>query len=106
VADAESIIETGVDGFVNWMSGRQSVPLIHALQQQAETWRSVELQRARRLLARGEDPETVLEALARGLTQKMLHGPMAGLHAAAPDERDALGDTLSRLFLKCPRGRD
>ena len=55
------------------------MPLIQALQTQAETWRAAELQRARKLLARGEDVDAVLEALSRGLTQKMLHGPMAGL---------------------------
>jgi glutamyl-tRNA reductase len=102
VADAESIVETGVQDFVRWMGVRESVPLIHALQERAEAWRGVELQRARRLLARGEDPEAVLEALARGLTQKMLHGPMAGLHATDGEDREALAATLTSLFLECP----
>jgi len=102
VADAESLVESGVQEFVRWMGSRQSVPLIHALQEQAEAWRGVELQRARRSLARGEDPDAVLEALARGLTQKMLHGPMAGLHASEGEAREALAATLSSLFLKCP----
>jgi glutamyl-tRNA reductase len=102
VADAEAIVETGVQDFVRWQASRQSVPLIHALQERAEAWRGVELQRARRQLARGEDPEVVLEALARGLTQKMLHGPMAGLHGTEGEAREALAATLSSLFLKCP----
>ena len=59
-------------------------------------------QRARKLLAKGDDIEAVLEALSRGLTQKMLHGPMAGLQHTEGEERAALTNTLSKLFLQCP----
>jgi len=99
---AETIIESGVQDFLRWLGTRDTVPLIQALQTQAETWRAGELQRARKLLAKGEDIEAVLEALSRGITQKMLHGPMAGLQATDADERAALTHTLSRLFLQCP----
>ena len=102
VGQAETIIESGVQEFVRWLGTRESVPLIQALQSQAELWRAAELQRARKLLAKGDDIDAVLEALSRGLTQKMLHGPMAGLQATEGDERVALTDTLSRLFLRCP----
>jgi len=102
VGQAESIIESGVQEFVRWLGTRETVPLIQALQTQAEAWRAAELQRARKLLAKGEDIEAVLEALSRGLTQKMLHGPMAGLQGTEGEERVALTNTLSRLFLQCP----
>jgi glutamyl-tRNA reductase len=59
-----------------------------------------ELQRARRMLARGDDVESVLEALTRGLTQKMLHGTMAELKTAEGDQRQQLAHTVSRLFLR------
>ncbi len=102
VGQAESIIESGVQDFVRWLGTRDTVPLIQALQTQAETWRAAELQRARKLLAKGEDIDAVLDALSRGITQKMLHGPMAGLQATDGGERVALTHTLSRLFLQCP----
>ena len=102
VGQAETIIESGVQDFLRWLGTRDTVPLIQALQTQAETWRAGELQRARKLLAKGEDIDAVLEALSRGITQKMLHGPMAGLQATDADERAALTHTLSRLFLQCP----
>ncbi|MBC8058737.1 MAG: glutamyl-tRNA reductase [Rhizobiales bacterium] len=102
VGQAETIIESGVQEFVRWQGTRQTVPLIQALQTQAETWRTAELQRARKLLAKGDDIDAVLEALSRGLTQKMLHGPMAGLQGTEGEERLALTTTLSRLFLQCP----
>jgi glutamyl-tRNA reductase len=102
VGQAETIIESGVQDFVRWLGTRATVPLIQALQAQAEAWRTAELQRARKLLAKGDDIDAVLEALSRGLTQKMLHGPMAGLQGTEGDERAALTQTLSRLFLQCP----
>lgn len=102
VGQAETIIESGVQEFVRWLGTRETVPLIQALQTQAEVWRAGELQRARRLLAKGDDIDAVLEALSRGLTQKMLHGPMAGLQGTEGEERVALTNTLSRLFLQCP----
>jgi glutamyl-tRNA reductase len=100
VAQAEAIIETGVQGFVHWLGQRESVPLIQALHNQADEWRASEMARARKLLARGEDIDTVLEALSRGLTQKMLHGTMAELHAAEGERREQLAQTVSRLFLR------
>jgi glutamyl-tRNA reductase len=102
VGQAETIIESGVQDFVRWLGTRENVPLIQALQTQAEAWRASEVLRARKLLAKGDDIEAVLEALSRGLTQKMLHGPMAGLQGTDGEERIALTQTLSRLFLQCP----
>ena len=64
VGQAETIIESGVQDFVRWLGTRETVPLIQALQTQAEAWRASELQRARKLLAKGEDLEAVLEALS------------------------------------------
>jgi glutamyl-tRNA reductase len=100
VAQAEAIIETGVQSFVQWLDRRGSVPLIQALHAQADDWRSTEMARARKLLASGADVDAVLEALSRGLTQKLLHGTLAELNATDGDERLRLAQTVSRLFLR------
>ena len=104
VAQAEVIIESGVQSFVQWLDRRSSTPLIQALHAQADDWRSLEIARARKLLAGGENVDTVLEALSRGLTQKMLHGTLAELRTVDGEERSRLVDTVSRLFLR-PGGR-
>lgn len=104
VAQAEAIIETGVQSFAHWLEQRSAVPLIQALQAQTDDWRAAEIARARKLLARGEDLDAVLDALARGLTQKMLHGTLAELHAADAVQRRELAQTVSRLFLRGHRG--
>jgi glutamyl-tRNA reductase len=100
VQQAEAIIESGVQSFAHWLDQRATVPLIQALRAQADDWRAAEIARARKLLAKGEDVEAVLDALSRGLTQKMLHGALAELHAADAQAREQVAQTVSRLFLR------
>ena len=98
VAQAESIIDTRVQAFMNWVDSRAVVPLIQNLHESSEQMRQAELDRARKLLAKGEDIEAVLEALSKGLTAKFLHGPQQALHAADADERARLAQLLPQLF--------
>ena len=100
VAQAEAIIDSGVQSFVHWLGQRSTVPLIQALHSQADDWRQVEIARAQKLLARGDSIEAVLDALSKGLTQKMLHGTLAELQNAAPEQRTQLAGVVSRLFLR------
>ena len=100
MAQAEVIIDAGVQSFMHWLDQRGAVPLIRQLNAQTDEWRAIELARARKLLARGESIDAVLEALSRGLTQKMLHGAMAELHAGDATARQHTAQTLSRLFLR------
>ena len=100
VEQAEAIIDAGVQGFSHWLDQRASVPLIQALTRQADDWRATEIQRARKALAKGEPVDVVLEALTRGLTQKMLHGTLAELRASEGAQRHHLADTVARLFLR------
>ena len=102
VAEAESIIDTQVNAFMNWMVQRQSVPLIQELHARGDAVRQQEVERARKMLAKGEDPAVVLEALSRALTAKFMHGPTTLLsHHAGKDPE--LANMLSGL-LPVPRG--
>ncbi|MDR2334898.1 glutamyl-tRNA reductase [Diaphorobacter ruginosibacter] len=104
VQQAEVIIDHGVQSFMHWLDQRSprggSVPLIQQINAQADEWRAMEITRAKKLLARGEDIDTVLEALSRGITQKMLHGTMAELHKGDVEQRAQTADTVQRLFLR------
>ncbi|MGE4330944.1 glutamyl-tRNA reductase [Diaphorobacter sp.] len=107
VAQAEAIIDAGVQNFMHWMELRSPaahdggvVPLIQQLNTQADAWRALEIARAKKRLAKGEDIDTVLEALSRGLTQKMLHGTMAELRAGDAEARARTAQAVSRLFLR------
>lgn len=103
VAQAEAIVDAGVAGFLSWMDQRASVPVIQQLQAQADAWRALELARARKALARGDDVEAVLEQLSRGLTQKMLHGPLSQLNSGDAAEREHAGRAIDRFFLRRER---
>jgi glutamyl-tRNA reductase len=103
VAEAEVIIDAGVQSFVHWLDQRSDVPLIQQLNQQAEAWRTAELARAQKLLAKGEPVEAVLETLAKSLTQKMLHGAMAELHADDAQARQSARQAIEQFFLRAGR---
>ncbi|MFZ3124573.1 MAG: glutamyl-tRNA reductase [Acidovorax sp.] len=107
VAQAEAIIDAGVQSFMHWMDLRSPagaaggvVPLIQQINAQTDEWRALEIARAKKLLAKGENVDAVLEALSRGLAQKMLHGTMAELRAGDADMRAQTAQTVSRLFLR------
>ena len=98
VIEAEQIISTRVDGFLHWMSARQTVPAIRALREHAEVLRRTELERAMRLLAKGDDPCKVLEALSHGLANKLLHGPTRYLSQADDEHKAEVGQLVHQLF--------
>ena len=103
VAQAEAIVDTGVQSFMHWLDKRHTVPLIQELKAQADAWRAQELARAHKALAKGEDPAAVLEALSKGLTQKMLHGAFAELHAADAVARERASHAIEHFFLRKER---
>jgi glutamyl-tRNA reductase len=107
VAQAEAIIDTGVRNFMHWLDQRDPahgvVSLIQQLNHQAGSWRTAEIARARKLLAKGESVDTVLEALARGLTQKMLHGALAELNTGDSAAREQAAQVIQRIFLRKER---
>lgn len=95
---AESIIETRVHHFMKWMHSRETVPTIRALRDHAERQRRLELERAMKQLARGDDPEIVMDHLSHALTNKLMHGPTHALSNATQDERESLESWLRRLY--------
>jgi glutamyl-tRNA reductase len=101
VEQAEAIIETRVQSFMHWVDDRAMVPVIQNMHETSEAMRLLELERARKMLAKGADIDAVLDALSRGLTAKFLHGPQQALHRAQGDERAHLATLLPQLL----RGR-
>jgi len=97
VVQAEAIIEARVQNFMHWLQKREMVPVIRDMHEASENLRQMELERARKLLARGESPEQVLEQLAHGLTQKFMHGPLSALNRAEESERAQLLQWLPQL---------
>jgi glutamyl-tRNA reductase len=101
VAQAEVIVDAGVQDFLQWMRQRTegTTHLIQRINAQSDTWRLAEIARAKRLLAKGEDIDSVLDALSRGLAQKFLHPAFSQLNATDAAQRAAAQDAVQRLFL-------
>ena len=98
VVEAEGIIDQRVDGFLHWLDSRDTVPTIRALREHADQLRQAELERALRMLARGDDPQKVLESLSQGLTNKLMHAPTRFLNDAQGDHRGDCTQLVQRLF--------
>jgi len=98
VVQAEAIIETEVGDFMQWVDNRELVPMIRELRDSAERARRREVERALRKLARGDEPQQILEQLSHGLTNKFLHAPTHALNHINVDDREQLVALLRRLY--------
>lgn len=95
---AEEIIDVQVTQFMGWLKSLEAVSTIRAYREQAEQMRDEELDKARRLLARGASAEEVLQQLARTLTNKLVHAPSAQMKQAGFEGRFDLLDAARELF--------
>ncbi|MEO1956318.1 MAG: glutamyl-tRNA reductase [Methylophilaceae bacterium] len=95
---AEIIVSTRVEAFMHWLQKRNSVPTIKALRDQAETMRTTELERATKLIQKGESPEKALEMLSLAITKKMLHAPSHALNQSHGDEHERLAQLLRHIY--------
>ncbi len=96
--EAESIVANRVEHFMQWFKKRDAVPTIKALRDQAESMRKAEMEKALKLLQKGESPEKVLESFSIALTNKFLHAPSHALNQSHGDEHAKLEDTLKQLY--------
>jgi len=87
-AQASDIIESGVQNYMRQMRSLTAVNTLRAFRGKAEGLRDLEIEKALRALEKGENPAKVLESLARGLTNKLIHAPSVQLKKASADGRD------------------
>ena len=92
---AEVMIEEGLVTYLESERSLDAVSSIRDYRQNMEALRDEELGRAMAKLAKGEDPEIVMQRLARDLANKMMHAPTVQLKKAS-----ALGDDQSLALLQ------
>ncbi len=99
--EAEGILEQEVEAFHVWWRSLETVSTISSLRNKIETIREQELEKALSRLGSefGEKHQEVIEALTRGIVNKILHDPMVQLRAQQDVEarRDCM-QTLQKLF--------
>ncbi len=99
--EAEVLLEEEVEAFDVWWRSLETVPIISCLRQKIEGIREQELEKALSRLGSefAEKHQEVIEALTRGIVNKILHDPMVQLRAQQDIEarRRAMA-TLELLF--------
>jgi glutamyl-tRNA reductase len=92
---AEEIIDAQVNHFLAWLRAQGAHSTIRF---QAEQSRDETLQKALALLKNGNPPEEVLNRLAYGLTNKLIHTPSVQIKDAAENERHDLIAAAREIF--------
>ncbi|WP_133011688.1 glutamyl-tRNA reductase [Marinomonas flavescens] len=88
---AELIIEEGVDSYRRIVESRKVSDLIVDYRHTAEDIKNIELVKALKSLESGHSPEQVINKLAHGLMNKLIHAPTRYLRDAGADaDQDAL----------------
>jgi glutamyl-tRNA reductase len=97
---AEAIINLEVERFQARMQTLDVVPTIVSLQDHLETIRQAEIDRVRgRLGPLNTDQEAAIEALTRGIVNKIMHTPISTLKSAAREsEVTTVVELVRRLF--------
>ncbi|MBD2257127.1 glutamyl-tRNA reductase [Pseudanabaena sp. FACHB-2040] len=99
--EAESLLEEEVESFMDWWRSLDTVNTISCLRTKIETIREQELEKALSRLGSefAEKHQEVIEALTRGIVNKILHDPMVQLRTQRDIEaRKHAMQTLSVLF--------
>ena len=97
-AQAELIIERGVEDYRKALRSLNAVSTLRALRDKADAIREGELERALKALESGESAEAVVSSLARLLTQKLVHSPSVQMKKASAAGRDELLELTAELF--------
>jgi glutamyl-tRNA reductase len=97
---AEAIVTVEVERFQARLQTLDVVPTIVSLQDHLETIRQAEIDRVRgRLGPLSPDQELAVEALTRGIVNKIMHTPISTLKSAAREpEATTVIDLVRRLF--------
>jgi glutamyl-tRNA reductase len=97
---AEEIIREEVDRMMLRLKTREVAPTIVSLQEQLEQWRAGEIERQRGKLGKlTPQQEEAIDAITRGIINKIAHGPITELRKQAGDSGGAhVLSVIRRLF--------
>ena len=99
--EAQGLLDQEVESFMDWWRSLDTVSTISSLRSKVETIREQELEKALSRLGSefAEKHQEVIEALTRGIVNKILHDPMVQLRAQRDIEaRKRAMQTLQVLF--------
>ena len=99
-AKAEDIVQVEVERFAQRMQTLDVVPTILSLQEYLEDIRQAEIDRYRSRLGEvSAEQEAAIDAMTRGMINKIMHTPIVALKSAAKDpESTTVIDVIRKLF--------
>ena len=97
-AQAEDIVTQHAQGFLGWLQSLDANETIIGYRRQAEAIRDELLEKARRRLAAGDAADEVLQTLAAGLTNRLIHQPTARIREASVEGRSELVSAARELL--------
>ena len=97
-AAAEELVDEGANRYLARRRVQLDKALLTELRTNATDIQQREVERALRDMAAGKEPAQVIEQLARGLTNKLMHAPTAGLRQASEAGRTDLVDLIKTLY--------
>jgi glutamyl-tRNA reductase len=105
-AEAEGLLAEESQLFLEWWDGLEAVPLVNRLRNQLEDIREQELQKA--LSRMGPDlsarERKVVEALSKGIINKILHTPVTRLRAPQPRQQRHLAMKVMQDLFELDEG--
>jgi len=102
--EAEEIVAHQAGRFMRKLQSLGATDTIRDYRAQVDTIRVAQLARAKKQLAAGKSAESVLEQLAHGLSNKLMHTPTARLREAAEfGEHEVIDNARRVLGLTMPR---
>ena len=96
--NAENYVHEGTRLYVRETRIQRDRELLRAFRDQAKDIQEAELERARKDLTRGTDPDRVLERLSNSLTNKLIHTPTLAIREASADGRTDILDFMRKLY--------
>jgi len=95
---AETFVQQGAEDFVKKRRLQKAGAVLSTLRQQAGDIQDAELERALQTFAQTGDAEAAMAALARNLTNKLMHAPTKALRDASAEGRTDLVDFLRSAY--------
>jgi len=97
--DAQSIIETRVQEYMNWRNSQSAFSVIKLYRDDCESIRKQCLEKSLAHLKSGKDPESIMEQLSLNITSKLSHKPTLALNKAGQTDNRKLINLICDIFL-------
>lgn len=102
---AEEIINTQVNEFMDWFNSLTAISTITSLRQHAEQIQAETTEWALKRIQEGADAESIVKETTRLLTNKLIHTPSSQLREASAEGREDLLSATHELFSLSPESK-